>query len=191
MAGKGIVTAVLITLVAGGCEKIDRSDQPEGAVPVETASAPAPPTDPEIAHLLQTSSAIVMRRASLAKGRAESTAVRAFADSLVNAHSLFDAQTIRLLHAVAMIPVNGERSQALNAGANDVYRELNRMTGAAFDVAYVDQELAFHESLLAQLDTALLPVVRSPDLRAELERARPMLAAHLASARGLEHPAAR
>jgi putative membrane protein len=177
-----------IAVIAAGCEKIDRSGQPQSAVPVDdsTAAAAAAATDPEIAYLLQTSGAIVMRRATLAKGRAESAAVRAFADSESTAHGEFDAQTIRLLHATGTIPVNGELSKALNAAANETYRELNQRNGAAFDSAYVASEVAFHESLLALMDTALLPVVRSPDLRAELERARPMLNTHLARARGLE-----
>jgi putative membrane protein len=181
---RGILAVSVVAVGAAACEKIDRSGQPASVVPVEdTTAVAAPATDPEIAHLLQTSGAIIMRRATLAKGRAESAAVRAFADSVVTAHSLFDAQTIRLLHGTGTIPVNNDRSKALNATANEVYRELNQKSGAAFDSAYIASEAAFHESWLALMDSALLTVVRSPDLRAELERARPMLTAHLESAR--------
>jgi putative membrane protein len=177
---------VLAVLSAAACENIDRSDQPKGEVPVEAAPTLAAPTDPEIAHVLQTAGAIIQRRATLARGRAKSTAVRAFADSVVLQHSMFNAQTIRLLHASNLVPFDSERSQALNRDANDIFRELNQKDGSVFDVAYLDQEVAFHQKLLALMDSDLLPAVQSPDLRAEVERARPMLNAHLESARALQ-----
>lgn len=185
MTRQDLLRAALIALLAASCDRIDRSDRPAGEVPVERAVALEPASDPEIAHLLQTASALTMRRATLARGRAENPEVRAFADTLAAAHSQFDAVTIRLLLATNTVPVNGERSKSLVANANEIYRELNQKSGAAFDVAYVDHELAFHEQFLALMDSALLPVVRGADLRAEVERARPMFAAHLEAARRL------
>jgi putative membrane protein len=187
MTKSGFLSALaLISLAGVACDTIDRSDQPKGEVPVDTNPVVAAATDPEIAFLLQTAGAVIQRRATLAKGRAKSTAVRAFADDVVLAHSQFNAQTVRLLLASNLVPVNSEQGKRLMADGNTVFSELNQKDGALFDVAYIDHEIAFHQKLLALLDSALLPVVRNPDLRAELERARPMLAAHLENASALQ-----
>ena len=62
----------------------------------------------------------------------------------------------------------------------DVLREL---TGSAFDRAYMDNEVTYHEKLLRAIDETLVPGAKNAELKGLLQAVRPAVANHLARAR--------
>ena len=47
--------------------------------------------------------------------------------------------------------------------------KLKAMDGAEFDKAYIDNEVAYHESVIGALDKVLLPNAKNADLKSLLE----------------------
>src|SRR5438105_15631842 len=82
------------------------------------------------------------------------------------------------------------RSQQLkpkaNAAARGLVRQMNakraelaKLSGAAFDKAYLDNEIAYHQAVLDMLDQQLIPGAKNAELKDLLTSVRPAFAAHL------------
>jgi putative membrane protein len=58
--------------------------------------------------------------------------------------------------------------------------------GAAFDKAYVDHEVAYHQQVLDAVDKTLLPSAKNDQLKALFVKVRPAFVAHLEHAKHLQ-----
>ena len=63
---------------------------------------------------------------------------------------------------------------------------LTSLKGAAFDKAYVDQEVTYHQQVIDALDKTLIPNATNEELRALLVKVRPAFVAHLEHAKRLQ-----
>ena len=63
---------------------------------------------------------------------------------------------------------------------------LKGMSGKDFDKAYVDNEVAYHQTVLDALDKTLIPGAANAELKALLVKVRPAFVAHLEHARHLQ-----
>ena len=64
--------------------------------------------------------------------------------------------------------------------------DLKTLSGTAFDKAYVDQEVAYHQQVLDALDKILIPNATNGELKALLVKVRPAFVAHLEHAKHLQ-----
>ena len=85
-----------------------------------------------------------------------------------------------------MTPEDNPTSQALKAGGEKNLSTLEGLNGAAFDKAYVDHEVAYHQQVLDAVDRTLIPNAKNADLKALLVKVRPAFVAHLEHARHLQ-----
>jgi putative membrane protein len=60
------------------------------------------------------------------------------------------------------------------------------LKGAAFDKAYVDHEVAYHQQVIDAIDKTLIPSASNAELKALLVKVRPAFIAHLEHARHLQ-----
>ena len=58
--------------------------------------------------------------------------------------------------------------------------------GAAFDKAYIAQEVTYHEAVLAAVDKTLIPSAQNAELKALLVKVRPAFVAHLEHAKQVQ-----
>ena len=63
---------------------------------------------------------------------------------------------------------------------------LKQLKGDAFDKAYVDHEVAYHQQVLDAVDKTLIPNAPNADLKALLVKMRPAFVAHLEHAKQLQ-----
>ena len=63
---------------------------------------------------------------------------------------------------------------------------LKTLKGAAFDKAYVDHEVAYHQQVIDALDKTLIPGATNEELKALLIKVRPAFVAHLEHAKRLQ-----
>lgn len=63
---------------------------------------------------------------------------------------------------------------------------LKTLKGAAFDAAYVDREVAYHQQVIDALDKTLIPGATNAELKALLVKVRPAFVAHLEHAKHLQ-----
>ena len=65
-------------------------------------------------------------------------------------------------------------------------KQLKQLKGAAFDRAYVDHEVAYHQQVLDAVDKTLIPNAQNADLKALLVKVRPAFVSHLEHAKHLQ-----
>ncbi len=143
------------------------------------ATAPAAINDAQIAHIVVTANSIDSAAGEVAKGKAEAKDVKDFAQMMITDHGAVNSQAVALATKLGVTPEDNDTSRQLKAGADESAAKLNGLTGAAFDRAYVEREVAFHEAVIGALDDTLIPNTQNAELKDLLEKSRPAFVAHL------------
>jgi len=63
---------------------------------------------------------------------------------------------------------------------------LETLSGAAFDKAYIDHEVDYHEVVLNAMDATPIPSAKNAELKALLVKVRPAFVAHLDMAKQIQ-----
>lgn len=146
-------------------------------------SAPALSHDPgisdaQIAHVAYTAGQIDVDAGRQALERSRSAPVRAFAETMVRDHSAVNEQALALVQRLNVTPEANPTSATLASQAADAHQRLAALEGAAFDRAYVENEVAFHRAVNDALRGTLIPSAHNAELRALLEDGLALFSAH-------------
>jgi putative membrane protein len=133
------------------------------------AFAQANLTDPQIAHIAYTAGQLDIEAAQQALTKSKNPDVRAFADDMVRDHTAVNEQALALVKKLKVTPENNATSQALTKQADAKRAELAKLDGAAFDKAYVDNEVAYHKTVDSALETQLIPSASNDELKGLLQ----------------------
>lgn len=133
------------------------------------AQAADKPTDPQIAHIAYTAGALDVEAAKLALSKSKNQEVRDFADGMVRDHEAVNAQALDLVKKLKVTPEDNPTSQALAEAAGQERARLTKLDGAAFDKAYIDNEVAYHKQVNGALETLLIPSASNAELKSLLE----------------------
>jgi putative membrane protein len=147
------------------------------------ASAAPDLSDPEVAHVAVTANSIDIDLAKFAQTRSRNAAVRQFAATMITDHSAVNAQAAALATKLGVTPADNAVSQSLQRGAKQARVSLESLRGAAFDRAYMDREIAYHQAVLDAIDKVLVPTTENVELKQLLVDVRPAIATHLAHAK--------
>lgn len=138
-----------------------------GAAPL--AQAADKPTDPQIAHIAYTAGALDVDMGKLAISKSKNKDVVNFAESMVRDHGAVNVQALDLVKKLNVNPEDNDTSKALTQASADERAKLEKLDGAAFDKAYVDNEVAFHKQVNSALETLLIPSAQNAELKSLLE----------------------
>ncbi len=127
------------------------------------------PTDPQIAHIAYTAGALDVDVAKLAIARSQNEDVVGFANDMVRDHEAVNVQALDLVKKLNVTPEDNATSKALTDAAAAEKAKLEKLDGAAFDKAYVDNEVAFHKQVNEALKTVLIPSAENAELKSLLE----------------------
>jgi putative membrane protein len=191
MNPKRSIAALALLLLAGwGCgadapDTAQEAPAAELSTPAEEPAA-APLTDPQIAHVAVTANAIDIEAARLAETRTTTPEVLSFAQTMVTDHTAVNEQAAALAQRLGVTPEENQVSRSLQADAAAARGELEGLNGAAFDRAYIEREVGYHQAVLDALDQTLIPGATNEELRGLLQQVRPAIAAHLDHARALQ-----
>jgi len=141
------------------------------------------PTDPQIAAIVVTADQVDIDAGKLAERKAHSSDVKAFAKRMVTDHSGFNEAAVSLAHKLHLTPESSPTSESLKQGGEQNLAALRKLRGKAFDKAYVDHEVAYHQAVIDAVDKVLLPSAHNPQLKALLMKARPVFVDHLEHAK--------
>src|SRR5688572_19557908 len=155
------------------------------AVPAAPASAQGV-TDPQIAAIVVTANQVDIDAGKLAAARGSDPAVKKFGEQMVADHTGVNKSAVELVTKLKVTPEDNATAQALKAGGEKNVANLKRLKGAAFDKAYVDNEVAYHQAVLDAVDKTLIPNAKNAELKKLLESSRPAFVAHLEHARQLQ-----
>jgi putative membrane protein len=149
------------------------------------ADPAAKPTDPQIAHIAYTADLLDVEAGKQALDKSQNTDVRAFAQQMIGDHTMVNDQALALVKKLNVTPEDNPTSQALTKQAKATSEKLAGLTGAAFDKAYVDNEIAYHKTVNSALSTTLIPNAQNPELKSFLERGLKLFQSHLEHAERL------
>ncbi|MBB3308602.1 putative membrane protein [Rhizobium sp. BK196] len=132
-------------------------------------AAGAAPTDPEIAHIAYTAGVIDIEAARQAVEKSGDKEVVAFAKDMIRDHEAVNKQALDLVKKLKVTPEDNDTSKSLTSNAEKERQKLSKLKGAAFDKAYVENEVAYHKQVNEALKTTLIPAAQNPDLKSLLE----------------------
>ena len=143
------------------------------------------PSDPQIAHIAYTAGDIDVKAGQLALEKSQNKAVRAFANDMVRDHTAVNDKALELVKKLNVTPEDNGTSKALAEQAAQKHAELSKLSGAAFDKAYVENEVAFHKTVDGALETTLIPSASNGELKSLLQTGLKIFQGHLAHAEHL------
>jgi putative membrane protein len=129
----------------------------------------AKPTDPQIAHIAYTAGVIDVTAGKQALTKASNKEVKAFAENMVRDHEAVNKQALDLVKKLNVTPEDNDTSKALSKQAADRLAELGKLSGAAFDKAYIANEVAYHKAVDSALETQLIPSASNAELKSLLQ----------------------
>ena len=148
----------------------------------------AKPTDPQIAHIAYTAGVIDIAAAKQALTKATNKDVKAFAEDMVRDHEAVNKQALDLVKKLNVTPEDNDTSKALSKNAAAKLDELGKLSGTAFDKAYVANEVAYHKAVNGALETTLIPSASNAELKNLLQTGLKIFQGHQQHA---EHVAAK
>ncbi len=146
----------------------------------------AAPSDAQIAQIVVTANQVDIDAGKLAKSKASSKDVKDFAQLMITDHSGVNKSATELVTKLHVTPEPSATSDSLKQGGEQNLAALKKLSGSAFDRAYVDHEVAYHEAVIGAVDNTLIPNAKNAELKALLIKVRPAFVAHLAHAKELQ-----
>jgi putative membrane protein len=126
-------------------------------------------TDPQIAHIAYTAGQLDIEAAKQALSKSANKDIRAFAEGMVSDHTAVNKKALDLVTKLKVTPEDNDTSRALTKAAADERAELAKLSGAAFDKAYIANEVAYHKTVNGALESTLIPSASNPELKSLLQ----------------------
>jgi putative membrane protein len=143
------------------------------------------PTDPQIAHIAYTAGQLDIAAAKQALAKSHDPKVRDFAEEMVRDHTAVNDKALALVKKLNVTPEDNATSAALSKQADDELKSLASLEGAAFDKAYVQNEVAYHATVNGALKDTLIPSADNGELKSLLETGLTLFKEHQAHAEHL------
>jgi putative membrane protein len=144
------------------------------------------PNDAQIAGIVVAANTVDINAGEVAKASSQNRQVKEFAQRMVTDHTGVNRQATELVRKLNVTPEESDTSKALkDAGAANIAK-LKGMKGAAFDTAYIGNEVTYHQTVLDAIDKTLIPSAKNAELKGLLEKVRPAIDAHLQHAKQLQ-----
>jgi putative membrane protein len=157
-----------------------------GAVAQAQTGAATAPTDPQIAMIAVTADNVDIDAGKLAAEKASNPKVKEFGELMVRDHTSVNKKATQLAKKLKLTPEESDTSRSLKSDGDKNLEKLRGMSGAAFDKAYVENEITYHEAVLKAVDDTLIPNAKNAELKSLLESARPVFVSHLKHAKELQ-----
>ena len=157
------------------------SDTGIGSMP-STPSAPAV-SDANIAAIVVAANQADIDNGKQAQMMTKDPTVKAFAKEMITDHTSSNEKAKALASQLSLTPQDDDTSRQMKAQQDSIRSSLKGMKGAAFNKAYIDNEVTVHQTVLDALDTQLIPNAQNPQLKQLLTETRPVIAQHLEHAK--------
>jgi putative membrane protein len=142
--------------------------------------------DAQIAAIVVTANQIDIDAGKLAAAKGSSADVKKFAQLMVTDHTGVNKAASELAAKLKVVPQANPTSEALAKGAAAHMDKLKGLSGQAFDRAYIEHEVAYHQQVLDALDKTLIPGASNAELKALLVKVRPAFVAHMEHAKSVQ-----
>lgn len=121
--------------------------------------------DAQIAHIAYTADQIDIQAGQQALEKSNNKEVRAFAQDMVRDHTAVNEKALALVKKLNVTPEDNSTSQTLSKQAAAKSAELAKLNGAAYDKAYINNEVAYHKTVNDALQNTLIPGASNSELK--------------------------
>lgn len=156
-----------------------------GTINAQTTGAGVP-NDAQIAMIAVVADTVDIDAGKLAAEKATSKEVKAFAETMVRDHTAVNGKATALAKKLGVTPEESDTSKKLKADGDATLAKLKGLSGAEFDKAYVDNEVAYHDAVIGVVTKTLIPNTKNAELKSLLESAGPIFTSHLEHAKQLQ-----
>ena len=153
---------------------------------IPAVAAAQAPNDAQIAAIVVTANQVDIDAGRLAESHGSSAEVKSFGKQMVTDHTGVNKQATALVTKLKVTPQDNPTAQSLKYGGEKNVANLKSLKGAAFDKAYVDNEVTYHQQVIDALDKTLIPSASNAELKALLVKVRPAFVAHLEHAKKIQ-----
>lgn len=150
------------------------------------ANAKGAPADAMVSATVMAANDAEIQAGKLAQAKATNTDVRSFAQHMIDEHSKNDRQAAAVDKSIAVTPKPNDDVAKMKADAKQKIEALAQKSGAEFDKAYMDLQIAMHEQVLSEIETKLLPTARNKEMKDFLTTTRGHVQQHLAMAKKIQ-----
>ena len=144
------------------------------------------PNDAQIASIVVTANQVDIDAGKLAETKAHEKDVKAFGKQMVTDHTGVNKQAVALVTKLKVKPEDNPTSQSLKKEGDANLKALKALKGTAFDKAYVDHEVTYHEQVIDAIDKTLIPNAQNAELKDLLVAVRPAFVGHLEHAKAIQ-----
>jgi putative membrane protein len=153
----------------------------------DTTAAPATAlTDPQIAAIVIAADDVDIQAGQQAQSMATNQKVKDFAQRMITDHTAVNKQVHDLLTKLGATPASNPTSETLMQQGQEAATRLGALSGAAYDRAYMDNEVTFHQQVINTATTQLAPAAQNAELKDLLQKTLPVLQQHLDMAKQIQ-----
>ncbi len=173
-----ILLSTLALVAACGEKKSDNTMADSTAMAMDTTAMPPALTDPNIVYILDQASASDSARGALAETKGTNKDVKDFGRMMMGEHHGLRVAGLDLAKKLAVTPMApaGDQSEAMAAQEMSLLESTAK--GAAWDKAYIDYEVTYHQAVL-ETATKALGLAQNQELKDLISTAAPVLQRHL------------
>jgi len=135
--------------------------------------------DDEIASVAVVANQNDIDFANIALKKSTDPSIVEFATTMQRDHKAVIDEAVALVTKLKVTPKDNALSKSLKADAVKTQQSLNAKSGAAFNKAYIDNEVAYHKSVIGAVETILIPQAKNAELKSLLQQVLPTLKTHL------------
>ncbi|HKT80655.1 MAG TPA: DUF4142 domain-containing protein [Vicinamibacterales bacterium] len=139
--------------------------------------------DAQIAAIVVTANQVDIDAGNLAASMGSNAEIKKFGQQMVRDHTGVNKSAVELVTRLKVTPEDNPTAASIKDGGAKNVANLKTLKGKAFDKAYIDHEVAYHQQVLDAVDKVLIPGASNSDLKALLVKVRPAFVAHLEHAK--------
>lgn len=141
--------------------------------------------DAAIVGIFDFASTLDIATGALAARKAGRQDVKDFGAMLARDHKNVQQQGRDLAAKLKVTPTPVPANFPLKVAHDAAMKKLDGLSGAAFDKAFLEHEVAFHKAVVDAVTTTLLPAIKNAELKAFVEKVAPAFVAHMMAAEQL------
>ena len=172
-SGSSMIITLAVCTVLSACSFAER------VIPGATMS------DGDVVGVLNTVNHSEIDAGQLARNKASSSEVRAYASQMINEHQLKMQDVIHLASRIGIEPQKSALAQTLENTHQKAMQDLREKSGRDFDKAYLEYQIAMHKRSVELVeDTAVS--VSNLELKRFIRETGPDLQKHLTAAQSIQ-----
>jgi len=140
-------------------------------------------SEAEIAHAAYTADDLDIAYAKIALEKSKTPAIREFAELMIKDHTAANDAALALVKKLGVTPKDNAFSKTLMKNGEAKKAELRGLSGPAFDKAYAQNELAYHQVVVKTVADEWIPTIKNAEFKKFMTDGNEIFKVHLSHAK--------